>query len=164
MTHVGFRNLGFMNLCPVPFLLCAAAGKEVEKTEWKKNIKEKTAWLEQDAECYHQVEVNEATVPDPHLPKRQSFTSSCIGHHLGAQIFPTFLRLGVILPLCERYKGLLCSGRKCVTWLSQKPWLPLICDPGKTMDFQKERCDLCNSFFTAVIFQGNQTVMSFPCF
>lgn len=100
----------------------------------------------------------------PHLPKRQSFKFSWIGHHLGAQISPPFLRLRVSVPLYESYKGLLCSRRKFVTCASQKPWLPLICDPGKTTGFQKERCDLCNSFFTAGTFQGNLTVMSFPCF
>lgn len=102
--------------------------------------------------------------PIPFL-KRQSFKFSSLGHHLiFLHISPLFPELGVILPQPENYEGLLCSGRnfyhlyksKAMTFIA--PW------PRKSFRFSKREMQLCNSFFTAVMFQGNLTVMSFPCF
>lgn len=67
VTQVGFRNLGFMNLHPVVFLLYIAAGVDIEeRTEWRKAWKRKLTWWEQEAGVCYQVVVNEVTIPSSH--------------------------------------------------------------------------------------------------
>lgn len=101
----------------------------------------------------------------PHSsPKRQSFKFSWLGHHLRAHIAPLFLKLGVILPLPENYEGLLCSGRNFYHLYKSKAMTFNALWPRKSFGFSKRKMQLCYSFFTAVMFRGNLTVMSFPCF
>lgn len=140
-----------MNVCPILFLLYIAAGVEVEKRADRGKTWKETVLARARSRSLPSVVGNETTIPNPHTPLPTFLEGSHSNFHgLATILEPRFsslsLRLGVVLPLCEIYEGLLCSGRKSVTPMSQKPWLLLLCDPGKTMDFQKERCSCVIAF------------------
>lgn len=76
---------------------------------------------------------------------------------------PPFLKLGVILPLPERCKGLLRSGSNSVARRSQRPGPGLLCDPGKALGFQEQRCRRVPALPRGGV-PGRPPVRSFPRF
>lgn len=156
-----------MNVCPILFLLYIAAGVEVEKRAdrgktWKETV------LASEAGSLPSVVGNETTIPNPHTPLPTFLEGSHSNFHGLATIleprFSSFLLDWGCLPLCEIYEGLLCLGRKIYTpkWVKSHDFCCSVTQ--ENYGLSKGKMQLCNSFLTAVMFQGDSTIMSFPCF